>query len=353
MGGYRYMMKRFLGILILAASATALHAESVWTGNAAVASASFVTGETNGYFAASNSFPSGTVLSVTNPKGGLSIDVTVVGRLETPGVFILLDQNAARALNLPVNQVVPVRVSPRVQNPLLPLVEEHSDSSAEDIDYNPAAGLPLVKQPASEPAKTVKDDSKTAAKPIAKLSEPVIIESYTLNDTLTDERVDPPDDGEADVEADTVTSEPSFVAVTPALPDTSVTDSGFPADSEKYIYFLSPSDLSPPVGDTDLPEPNEEVMDEEPYRYRLPIVTPEPGSRYVQIGAYRNKAVLEDATIAVQKTHSAYPIAVALEERSGTTVYKLLIGPLRPAETGIVLQTARSTLFPDAFQYSP
>jgi hypothetical protein len=35
------------------------------------------------------------------------------------------------------------------------------------------------------------------------------------------------------------------------------------------------------------------------------------------------------------------------------TVYKLLIGPLKPAETGVVLQSARSSAFPDAFPYTP
>jgi hypothetical protein len=78
----------------------------------------------------------------------------------------------------------------------------------------------------------------------------------------------------------------------------------------------------------------------------------DPG-RYIQIGAYKSRAVLEDNARTLKQRAPGYPLSIASENESSGTVYKLLIGPLKPAETGVVLQSARSSAFPDAFPYTP
>ena len=133
-------MKKTAWIITLLAVVSASAMASTWTGNAAAGGRSEFPGDSTVLRAASNSFPEGTVLTVTNPRGGLSTRVTVTGRLEAPGVFLLIEEDAAVAIGLPLDHVLPVRVTPDTG-----VVHQDSGEQASyalDRDFNPAAGIP-------------------------------------------------------------------------------------------------------------------------------------------------------------------------------------------------------------------
>jgi rare lipoprotein A (peptidoglycan hydrolase) len=177
------VMKRILGTITLCLLVGSLSAQSVWTGNAAVGTSGDFPGESAVLRAASNSFPSGTELMVTNPRGGQSVEVTITGRLETPGVFILIERAAATAIDLPTDHVLPVRVTPlKAERALSPTaVATESDPLSDDSDYNPAV--------------TLKDDIgevRTAPAPAAAPETPETVEEPPV--VVVPETVTPPEE---------------------------------------------------------------------------------------------------------------------------------------------------------------
>lgn len=310
-------MKQYISVLTLVLLTFALHAESVWTGNAAVGGPSEFPGSSEVFRAASNSFPEGTVLQVTNPRGGAQVKVTVIGRLESPGVFILIENAAALSIGLPLDHVLPVRVTPLSADMIKEPVELPEDAGklTEDSDYNPAAMLE------EEPG-----EISTAPVPIV-----VIEETTDVPETETILTYDLTEIEEIDESVESV------------VPVTVTADS---EEDESRIFFLMPSDLRPPEVDTVISAPTNYTGME------LPQFMPGDTRPYVQIGSYRSRTILEDTARNLNRRAPGYPLSIAAETDSGGTIYKLLIGPLLPAETGIVLQTARSSVFPDAFPYS-
>ena len=168
---------------------------------------------------------------------------------------------------------------------------------------------------------------------------------------------------------------------------------------EEGIYFLTPSELMPPESDETVEEDalavddvlieegapdvgealpgNDEALAAEEAapaapedgevvensrsdgsdgwirKLELTPVHPGAGELYVQIGSYRNTAVLRDTIGKLKKDTPKYPLSYEVEVRDDGAVYRLLIGPLYPAEKVAVLRTVRSKLSPDAFHYSP
>ena len=295
-------MKKYISVLTLVLLTFALHAQSVWTGNAAVGGPAEFPGTSDVYRAYSNSFPAGTVLQVTNPRGGAQVNVTVTGRLEAPGVFILIESAAAVSIELPLDHVLPVRVTP-ISTDLFEKTEDlpaDAGELTEDSDYNPAAALE------DEP-------DKVGTAPAADSTETIL--TYDL--------------GDIDEAGESVEDE---------APVTAAADS---EEGESRIYFLMPSDLRPP-----------DAVSTDYTGMELPQFEPGDTRPYIQIGSYHSRTILEDTARNVNRSAPGYPLSIVTEKDSGGTVYKLLIGPLLPAETGIVLQTARSLAFPDAFKYS-
>jgi len=300
-------VKKYSAVLALFFLTFAINAQSVWTGNASVGGSSDFPGKSDVFRAASNSFPEGTVLKITNPRGGAEVDVTVTGRLKTPGIFILIEEGAASNIAMPFDHVIPVRVTPISQafevEPKAELVE--TGELTEDTDYNPASGIP--------------------ENPVVKSAESETIITYNLADEKPE--------AEKESSSEKETSE-----------EISIDTEG------SKIFFLTPSDLRPPE------LPDEAETSEVAESYSIPeSVSSEvlPLLKYIQVGSYRSRTVLDDTLKQLKVIASGYPLSVDSVSNIDGTVYKLLIGPLSPAEIGIVLKTARSTLFPDAFPYSP
>jgi len=85
-----------------------LWAQDIWQGNAAVALRGELPSE--GYYAASNAFPYGTRLLVTNLENNKSLTVTVLRRLDGTGnLFLLLSPKAASELGLKEQEVARIK----------------------------------------------------------------------------------------------------------------------------------------------------------------------------------------------------------------------------------------------------
>jgi len=316
-------VKKYSAVLALFFLTFTINAQSVWTGNASVGGSSDFPGKSDVFRAASNSFPVGTVLKVTNPRGGAEIDVTVTGRLETPGVFILIEDAAAAFIGLPDDHVLPVRVTPVSQLPV-PEPENISEGENEltdDTDYNPVATLPDAVETAEVKPPVKVTPVLEEKEPVSPAADEENIITYNLSGDSDDEKAKGSDVAVSDPEEET---------------------------SGSKIYFLTPSDLRPPTVSEDK-VPDAPV----PAAVELPHYDAENRLSYIQVGAYRSRTVLEDTMEALGRIAPGYPLSVDSIEAKDGTVYKLLIGPLSPAEIGIVLKTARTTSFPDAFPYRP
>ena len=532
-------------IILIAASSAG--AQSVWSGNASVGLPPDFTAVSSMPQAASNTFPAGTVLEVINPGTGLSVEVEVTGRVTSPGVFILIDTDAALSIGLPADLVVPVRVSPKSLGSVEQLTSGLNGDAAftSDIDYNPAAVfadssdipsddpiiaeeppvvpiipeespqepavpqeledepvipeespeepavpqepedepvipeeppeeplIPAAPEPAPEPLETpeplpdavlvssesfassmppdspetlehmggkekkspaapkftasppadepppapaapaVPEESPASVReeavPPPPPAEPIFgppesIIAFNLAEAEAEEPpiektiIEEPDTEEPDIE-ELIIKEPETENVIPAPvqePSDTITEAAPlppPADeeSERTVYFLTPSDLRPPESpeapptppeppappaepDTaappDEPAVPEDDTSDEPAVPALPEdasdeplappltamqrLTPPDSRPYVQIGAYRDPALLNQAALEFTHLAPGYPLSYAADTDESGAVFRLLIGPLQPAERGAVLKTARSSIFPDAFPYTP
>ena len=222
--------------------------------------------------------------------------------------------------------------------------------------------------------------------------------------------IEEPDTEEPDIE-ELIIKEPPIPPIEEVIPETApvqepsdtITEAAPlppPADeeSERTVYFLTPSDLRPPESPESPPPPPEppappaepdtaappdisppgtishgppaepdtaappdepavpEDASDEPLAPPLTAVqrlTPPDSRPYVQIGAYRDPALLNQAALEFTHLAPGYPLSYTADTDESGAVYRLLIGPLQPAERGAVLKTARSSIFPDAFPYTP
>ena len=142
--------------------------ESSWDGNAAVVRKGEF--DSPGLFAASDSFPQGTLLRVENPQNGKAVQVTVVDRINGRGnVFLLLSEQAAAVLGLSPSEVI--RVKARV---LIASIDSARSSYREpaaspDPDVNPAAAVAAIPEAAAAKSEV----SEAPAEPAAAEAEPV------------------------------------------------------------------------------------------------------------------------------------------------------------------------------------
>jgi hypothetical protein len=147
-------MKRICLIFIIISAAAVLFAQSVWTGNAAVSNEkefeSYYSEDssTGKYLGASNSFPGSTEVTITNPRNGKSVSVSIVKRLSQPGLFLVLSPEAGQAIELPDDDILNVEVVVRRKNE--EVFNNYTDDLpySEDPDLNPSAELAIDTDPA-------------------------------------------------------------------------------------------------------------------------------------------------------------------------------------------------------------
>ena len=372
-----------IGLLLTLGLVWSVAAEPVWSGNASVDSTEFINFvEDTPLAGASSSFTRNTVVEVTNPQNGRTIEVTIVKRAPRPGVFLVLSGQAGEALDFPADQVIPVQVRVVVDKE-----ESGYDSRFEssDPDVNPAVNLPDSEASALVPpdpeAAAVSGDVSAAPSPTESgevlsadtdmgdaapetdsfLDEPVPVPLPAEPEELLVLEEEAPEEGAA-LPEETEESVPEITEEepAPAAADNPVIDSiaEVPAemipenlDEDNVIYFLTPSDFRPPVDPVETVE--EEIV---PVYVERDVLEDQiadqlkNGSSYIQLGAYTSAEIVYSE---MESIASRYPMIVWTDKVDDKTVYKLLIGPLTSDETGVLVYRFRAGGYPDLFLYKP
>jgi TolB-like protein len=155
-------------LVILGSTATAASAESFWDGSAAVmlGDSSFE----SGYYAASNSFPVNTEVTVRNLETGKTTDVIVSRRItEQSNLLVLLSPKAASAIGIPQGRIAAVRVTVKSRPPT------EADTLPKDLansphpDINPEAGMPTTST--SQPSKEIVPTKQSVPQPVQQIPQ--------------------------------------------------------------------------------------------------------------------------------------------------------------------------------------
>ena len=193
-------------ILALVLSRVVLYAQSSWTGHAAVAQTSEFVGKTGSKRAFSNSFPEGAVLQITNPQNGLSVEVNVVGSLKAPGLFLIIEENAAREIGLPNDHVVTVKAVQIYSKEKKVNLQDYSlinPISSSDPDYNLKLSIrkagrkeAVQDSPGSLPPDVSDEDRKIDTPSVFHVPESLfsdrVVPSIPLTDSLAISPLPPP-----------------------------------------------------------------------------------------------------------------------------------------------------------------
>ena len=366
----QYAIIRGLLVLLVFFIILPAGAEPVWSGNAAVDVQEFVNFiEDTPLAGASNSFTRNTVVEVTNPQNGRTIEITIVKRAPRPGIFLLISDAAGKALGFPSDQVIPVQVRV-VNNKETPAYDSRFKSS--DLDINPAVNLPS-ESVESVPVmpEEIADDAGSIEKVTdpegdSFLHEPVPVPLPDDPSGLLVPEDSPPEDrvpgtemksleGEVDVAVEETPEEPvpavPEVREPEALPEISSGMIPETGDKDNVIYFLTPSDFRPPEAPAAPPE--EEIVPVYVERDVLEDRIADQlsnGSSYIQLGAYSSAALVYSE---MESIATRYPMVVWTEKTEKGKIYKLLIGPLTADETGVLVYRFKAKGYPDLFLYRP
>ncbi len=115
-----------ISTVLLMTIGTAVSAGSVWDGSVSTARYGYL--PQSGLYAASNAFPQNTLVTVTNPDTGKSVDVTVLERLEDNTVFLALSADAADAIGISYGDISYGQISEQ---------DKISQVNEKDLPYNP------------------------------------------------------------------------------------------------------------------------------------------------------------------------------------------------------------------------
>ena len=244
-------------------------------------------------------------------------------------------------------------------------VEKVEDKPAEDssLMYAPETVAPITEtymEPAKEnPPITVDPINEPAAKPeaapapVTEVSEPQKPEQTQeeVEDVeVVDPVVEPVDETPAEEKkVDTVAS------ITPKNEPASDTSENLPAPVEKISVEETPVEEAEDSGtyeetDSDIYTAAEEKPEEEsavPVNEIKPVSSKlEKGKTYVQIVIYDDKYNRDDV---LKKYGKKYPMVVEERLVKNNTRYTIFVGPLKPDETGAVLERFKQLGFKDAF----
>ncbi|QEN07950.1 hypothetical protein EXM22_08120 [Oceanispirochaeta crateris] len=350
--------------LILPVGTVPVYAQPVWSGNASVDASEFVNFmEDFPLSGASSSFPRNTVIRVKNPQNDKTVELTIVKRAPRPGVFLVLSDEAGKALDIPEGQVVSVQVQ------VVPSeeVSDYDEFSSIDPDINPSVTVPVVTEPSLVDVPVLADDDVADAEEV--LADggalgtpdlfgdepvPVPVPVETIGSEKEEEEPEeiPTEVHEAvDLVTLEIPEEPAAEITTELDKEESVED--LLPKGDNVIYFLTPSDFRPPTGPVTVKGEEEEIVPVLVDRSALKdyIVNQlNNGSSYIQLGAYGSTESVYDEIIGIE---ARYPMVVWTEHREDQTLYKLLIGPLTKDETGVLTYRFKDSGYADLFLYKP
>ena len=268
------------------------------------------------------------------------------------------DTPSETAEDVPVVEEVPdvdAIIDPVVEEPAEPIVEEtvlpeevapiETETYMEPANENPPITVDPINEPAAKP--------EAAPSPVTEVSEPQKPEQTQeeVEDVeVVDPVVEPADETPAEEKkVDTVAS------ITPKNEPASDTSGNLPAPVEKISVEETPVEEAEDSGtydetDSDIYTAAEEKPEEEsavPVNEIKPVSSKlEKGKTYVQIVIYDDKYNRDDV---LKKYGKKYPMV--FEERlvKNNTRYTIFVGPLKPDETGAVLERFKQLGFKNAF----
>lgn len=235
--------------------------------------------------------------------------------------------------------------------------EEPDTGITEDPEYK--EDLPADNQIVQEPEADKVEDS-----PLSDYSW-MFTDAVDENDTALSDKADTESDLFADTnQNDTVQIDPSDHVTDPA--DSLITDSNtlseLPLDDQDTIYFLEPSDFRPPEGETESvgkigEERGKDSVALPPIREGRALTELEPGrissaylpkGIYIQVGAFSEKRSLSRTRTLLGSF--SWPMAeISRDAGNGREMVRLLVGPFKRDEVGVVLYKIRNSGYADAF----
>ena len=273
-------------------------------------------------------------------------DVPVVE--EVPDVNAIPDPVVEEPKVEPIKEVEKVEEKPAEDSSLMyapetvaPITETYMEPAKE----NPPITVDPINEPAAKP--------EAAPSPVTEVSEPQEPEQpkEEIEDVeVVDPVVEPVDETPAEEKkVDTVAS------ITPKNEPASDTSENLPAPVEKISVEETPVEEAEDSGtyeetDSDIYTAAEEKPEEEsavPVNEIKPVSSKlEKGKTYVQIVIYDDKYNRDDV---LKKYGKKYPMVVEERLVKNNTRYTIFVGPLKPDETGAVLERFKQLGFKDAF----
>lgn len=396
----------FLVALIFIISGN-IFSQSTYSGNLSISDESFFKGysDSDGYYVGGcNAFPIGTFVNVKLPYSDDSVDVKIVTRIPEDGIFVLIEKRAGEKLDLGVGDVLPVRI--QVVD-FIPLPLSGLD---EDEEFNPkpelkgltalSVGDEEATEEIIEPESDVADtklanefsdldivDSKVDLVVPESNSVSSELENHDLENTadMVSPELDVLDSGKDSIvlESDIVISEKeisvdkavidekehdkvekkdnlsepvivsdeiepiiyedelpgeSMFLVEDEIDTENITEE--PIKSVKRVFFLEPANSKPPEGGI----PDSEL---------IPVTTVDENrflkdGFYLQVGIYSSdELILKDAE-RLEKLNFPY---IKVREKVSPERERLLVGPLRNDELGVIMLNLKGRGFADFFRY--
>ncbi|WP_444819414.1 SPOR domain-containing protein [Treponema denticola] len=259
-------------------------------------------------------------------------DVPVVE--EVPDVDAIPDPVVEEPEVEPIKEVEKVEEKPAEDSSLMyapetvaPITETYMEPAKE----NPPITVDPINEPAAKP--------EAAPAPVTEVSEPQKPEQTQeeVEDVeVVDPVVEPVDETPAEEKkVDTVAS------ITPKNEPASDTSENLPAPVEETPVEETDSDIYTAAEEKPEEESAVPVNEIKPVSSKL-----EKGKTYVQIVIYDDKYNRDDV---LKKYGKKYPMVVEERLVKNNTRYTIFVGPLKPDETGAVLERFKQLGFKDAF----
>ncbi|EMB44348.1 MULTISPECIES: SPOR domain-containing protein [Treponema] len=267
------------------------------------------------------------------------------------------DTPAETAEDVPVVEEVPdvdAIIDPVVEEPAEPIVEEtvlpeevapiETETYMEPAKENPPVTVDPIIEPAAKP-----EDAPAPVTEISEPQEPEQAKEEIKDVEVVDPVVEPVNETPAEKKVDTVAS------VTPKNEPVADKKEDLPAPGGETSVEETPAEEAEDSGtyeetDSDIYTAVEEKPEEEsavPVNEIKPVSSKlEKGKTYVQIVIYDDKYNRDDV---LKKYGKKYPMVVEERLVKNNTRYTIFVGPLKPDETGAVLERFKQLGFKDAF----
>ena len=326
-------------------------AGNVWEGTAAMSR--FGEFPLKGCYGASNSFPINTIISVQNIKNNKTVEVIISDTLNDNNLFLLLSKDAAEMLDIKQDEILSVKT--QIINEAI--VDKRfsgrpAGSAPESTILGDVAKIEniLSAEEATADGTLVPSSEKLPHKVVIIYDDFNSVAEIPADvDEETDEEIEDAEPEYA-VIADEETEEPDAPAFdskdSAVIAESEPVDNDLLANAEVYYengekkYFLRPTDPKPPVVDETTLIPDKTAV--VPVPERNSMISKD--SYYVQIIAFKDYSSAENVMKSVKLDS---PVIIHYDKKE--SLYKVMAGPLKTDERGVVLYKAKNSGYKDAF----